>query len=280
MKLVRFGPKGEEAPGLVDDSGHIRSLEGIVGDIDGASLQPHMLDRLRRLDPQSLPKVESEVRIGACVARPGKIIGIGLNYADHAEEAGMTIPTEAPIFMKATSAMSGPFDDVVIPPGSKKTDWEVELAFIIGRAATHVAEERAMDHVAGYCIMNDVSERHFQLECGGQWDKGKGCDTFAPTGPWLVTADEVPDPQALRLWLELDGYRYQNGSTETMIFPVRSLVSYLSRFMTLEPGDIVITGTPPGVGLGQRPPVYLRAGQTMRLGIDGLGEQRQRLVQG
>jgi 2,4-diketo-3-deoxy-L-fuconate hydrolase len=279
MKLLRFGERGRERPGLLDNRGRIRDLSAVVDDIAGDTLAPEGLARLRALDPESLPLVEGDPRIGACVGRVGKFICIGLNYSDHAAETGATVPVEPVVFGKWTSAISGPNDDVEIPRDSQKTDWEVELGVVIGRGGRYIDEADALDHVAGYCVINDVSERAFQLEGTGTWDKGKGCDTFGPIGPWLVTADEVSDPQALRLWLEVDGHRYQDGSTSTMVFGVRFLVSYLSRFLSLQPGDVISTGTPPGVGLGQKPPVYLRAGQTMRLGIDGLGEQHQRTVQ-
>ena len=283
MKLLRFGPKGAEKPGLLDASGRVRDLSSHVDDIAGEALTPEGLKRLAAIDPDSLSLVEGvpqqDLRLGACVGRIGKFVCIGLNYADHAAESGLPIPKEPVVFNKWTSAIVGPDDDVEIPRGSAKTDWEVELGVVIGLGGRYIPEDRAMDHVAGYCVINDVSEREYQIERGGgQWDKGKGCDTFGPTGPWLVTADEVPDPQNLRLWLDVDGKRYQDGSTQTMIFSVRQIVSYLSQFMSLQPGDVISTGTPPGVGLGQKPPVYLTAGQEMRLGIEGLGEQRQRTV--
>ena len=281
MKLLRHGPQGAEKPGLLDAEGAIRDLSGVVRDIDGEVLSPEGLRKLAALDWRSLPKVAGSPRIGPCVARPLNYVCIGLNYADHAAESGMAIPKEPIIFLKSLSAFSGPNDDVKIPRGAKKTDWEVELGVVIGRAARSVPENEAMDHVAGYCVCNDVSEREFQLERGGTWDKGKGCDTFGPTGPWMVTRDEVPDPQDLRMWLDVDGRRFQDGSTKTMIFGVRKLVSYVSHFISLAPGDIISTGTPPGVGSGVKPePVFLKAGQTMRLGIDGLGEQTQRVVEG
>ena len=280
MKLLRYGPHGQEKPGLLDAEGRIRNLSGVVDDIAGATLTPEGLQRLRALDAATLPRVEGTPRIGACVGRVGKFVCIGLNYSDHAAETGAQVPAEPVIFNKWTSAICGPDDDVQIPRGSAKTDWEVELGVVIGRGGRYIDEADALAHVAGYCVVNDVSERAFQLEGTGTWDKGKGCDTFGPIGPWLVTADEVPDPQALRLWLEVDGHRYQDGNTRTMVFGVAHLVSYLSRFMSLQPGDVISTGTPPGVGLGQKPePVYLRAGQVMCLGIDGLGEQRQKVVQ-
>ena len=279
MKLLRVGQPGRETPALLDSQGRLRDLSRHVPDITGATLQPETLDRLRRIDPATLPEIPGSPRIGACVGAVGKMVCVGLNYSDHAAESGMAVPTEPVLFLKPSSSICGPFDDVEIPRGAEKTDWEVELAVVIGKAAKYVPEETALEHVAGYCIVNDVSERAFQLERGGTWDKGKGHDTFAPTGPWLVTADEVEDPQALSMWLDVDGKRFQDGSTRTMIFGVAHLVSYISRFMSLQPGDIISTGTPPGVGLGQKPPLYLRAGQTMRLGIQGLGEQEQRTVE-
>lgn len=279
MKLLRFGERGSERPGLLDSHGRIRDLSAVIDDIAGDTLAPQGLARLRTLDPESLPLIEGDPRIGACVGRVGKFICIGLNYSDHAAETGATVPVEPVVFGKWTSAICGPNDDVEIPRGSHKTDWEVELGVVIGHGGRYIDEADALAHVAGYCVINDVSERAFQLEGTGTWDKGKGCDTFGPIGPWLVTADEVPDPHALRLWLEVDGHRYQDGSTSTMVFRVPFLISYLSRFMSLQPGDVISTGTPPGVGLGQKPPVYLQAGQRMRLGIEGLGEQLQRTVQ-
>ncbi|RKP48267.1 ureidoglycolate lyase [Trinickia fusca] len=277
MKLLRYGPRGQEKPGLLDSQGAIRDLSGIVPDIADAVLSDAGLARLREVDPAALPAVGGNPRIGPCVGRIGKLIGIGLNYADHAAEAGMPIPKEPVVFCKWTSAVCGPNDDVIIPRGSTKTDWEVELGVVIGRACKDIDEARALDYVAGYCIVNDVSEREWQLERGGQWDKGKGFDTFAPLGPWLVTRDEIADPQQLDLWLEVDDRRYQSGNTRTMIFGVAQLVAYLSRCMTLYPGDVITTGTPPGVGMGVKPtPIYLRPGQTMRLGVTGLGEQLQR----
>jgi len=281
MKLLRFGPAGHEKPALLDEAGRIRDLSGVIGNVDGAVLGKESLQSLRALVPSSLPLVEGNPRIGACVANIGKFICIGLNYADHAAESGMPVPAEPVVFNKWLSAVVGPNDDVRIPRGSLKTDWEVELGVVIGTKASYVDEAHAMEHVAGYCVINDVSERAYQLERGGSWDKGKGCDTFGPIGPWLVTADEVPDPHQLGLWLEVDGHRYQNGNTSTMVFRVPQLVSYLSQFMTLHPGDVISTGTPPGVGMGVKPnPVFLRPGQTMRLGIDGLGIQQQRTVSG
>ncbi|WP_250515253.1 fumarylacetoacetate hydrolase family protein [Caballeronia sp. INDeC2] len=279
MKLLRYGAPGREKPGILDSSGAIRDLSGVVGDIAGDSLLPESLARLARLDLSTLPAVPSGERIGPCVGRIGKFICIGLNYADHAAESNLPVPSEPVVFNKWLSAVVGPNDDVRIPRGSKKTDWEVELGVVIGKGGAYIDEADAMSHVAGYCVINDVSEREYQIERGGTWDKGKGCDTFGPIGPWLVTADEVPDPHKLPLWLEVDGKRYQNGNTSTMIFKVGEIVSYLSRFMSLQPGDVISTGTPPGVGMGQKPEaVYLRAGQIMRLGIEGLGEQRQRTV--
>ena len=278
MKLLRVGDVGEERPAMVDADGVLRSLSGVVSDVAGANLLPASLERLRKIDPKDLPLVAGTQRIAACVGSVGKFICIGLNYSDHAAESGMSVPAEPVVFMKATSAICGPYDDVMIPRGSEKTDWEVELGVVIGKEARYVTEQEALSHVAGYCVVNDVSERAFQLEGTGQWVKGKSADTFGPIGPWLVTADDVPDPQTLNLWLEVDGHRYQNGSTATMVFGVAHLISYLSRFMSLQPGDIISTGTPPGVGLGQKPPVYLRPGNIIRLGVQGLGEQRQTVV--
>jgi len=280
MKLLRYGPVGQEKPGLLDAQGRIRDLSAQVPDIAGAVLSPEGLDALRTLDPASLPLVAGDPRLGPCVAGTGKFICIGLNYSDHAAETGATVPPEPIIFMKATSAITGPNDVIEIPRGSLKTDWEVELGVVIGKTAKYVSEEDAMEHVAGYCVINDVSERAFQTEHHGQWTKGKSADSFGPTGPWLVTRDEVADPQNLPMWLEVNGHRYQNGSTATMVYGVRFLVSYLSRFMSLQPGDIISTGTPPGVGMGQKPPTYLKAGDVVTLGIDGLGSQRQTTVQG
>jgi 2-keto-4-pentenoate hydratase/2-oxohepta-3-ene-1,7-dioic acid hydratase in catechol pathway len=278
MKLVRYGDVGRELPGILDSNGKIRDLSSVVPGIAGPALSPSGLARLSALDPAGLPLVPGEPRFGPCVSGVGKFICIGLNYSDHAAESGMTVPAEPVVFMKATSCISGPNDDVVIPKGSTKSDWEVELGVVIGSTAKYVSEEDALTHVAGYCVVNDLSERAFQLEGTGQWVKGKSADTFGPIGPWLVTADEVGDPQALGMWLEVDGHRYQNGSTRTMVFGVAHLVSYLSRFMSLQPGDVISTGTPPGVGLGQKPPIYLRPGNVMNLGIEKLGLQRQRVV--
>jgi len=278
MKLVRYGHVGREKPGMLDAHGALCDLSQVVDDIAGDALTQKNLERLRALDPEVLLKVEGAPRLGAPVGRVGKIICIGLNYADHAAESGQPVPAQPVIFMKATSAIVGAFDDVMIPPGSEKTDWEVELGVVIGDAARNVPRETALDHVAGYLIVNDVSERAFQFDHGGQWVKGKSCDTFAPLGPWLVTREEVPDPQDLAMWLSVNGHRYQDGNTRTMIFDVATLVSHLSRYMTLEPGDVISTGTPPGVGLGQKPPVYLKPGDAMELGIAGLGVQRQRVT--
>jgi ureidoglycolate lyase len=280
MKLLRFGPMGQEKPGMLDATGTIRDLSGVVKDIDGTTIGADGLAKLAGLDPATLPAVSGNPRLGPCVGHVGKFICIGLNYADHAAESGMAVPPEPVIFMKCTSAICGPNDDVEIPRTSEKTDWEVELGVIIGKHTKYVDEKDAMDHVAGYCVINDISERAFQAERAGQWTKGKSHDTFGPTGPWLVTKDEVADPQNLKMWLEVDGHRYQNGSTKTMVYHVPHLVSYLSQFMSLQPGDIISTGTPPGVGMGVKPdPVYLKPGQTMKLGIEGLGEQTQKTVQ-
>ena len=278
MKLLRYGSAGAEKPGLLDGAGMIRDLSGVVADIAGDALTAEGLARLSGIDPASLPAVDGAPRLGPCVGQVGKFICIGLNYSDHAAETGAEVPELPIIFAKATSAICGPNDDVIIPKGSEKTDWEVELGVVIGTEARYVDEADAMAHVAGYCVINDVSEREFQQNRGGQWTKGKSADTFGPIGPWLVTADEVPDPQNLGMWLDVDGHRYQDGSTATMVFGVANLVSHLSQYMSLQPGDVISTGTPPGVGLGQKPPVYLKPGQTMRLGIEGLGEQTQRTV--
>lgn len=279
MKLMRVGAPGAERPALLDEDGQVRDLSGVMQDFDADALSRAGLDRLRAMDPASLPVVKPGTRIGSPVPRPLNFFCIGLNYADHAAETGSPIPKEPIVFLKSLGAYRGPNDDVVRPRGSKKLDWEVELAIVIGERASYVPEHEAMQHVAGYTIVNDVSEREFQLERSGTWDKGKGCDTFGPTGPWLVTTDEVPDPHALDLWVEVDGQRMQDGNTRTMIFGVPKIVSYLSHFMTLHPGDIIATGTPPGVGMGKTPtPIFLHDGQTMRLGIQGLGEQAQRVV--
>jgi len=279
MKLMRFGQPGQEKPGILDSAGVIRDLSGIVDDIAGDVLSNEGLQRLRDINIMELPEVASDTRLGPCVGQVGKFICIGLNYSDHAAETGAEVPPEPVIFNKWTSAICGPNDRVEIPRGSQKTDWEVELGVIIGKGGRYIDETDAMSHVAGYCVVNDVSEREFQLERSGTWDKGKGCDTFGPLGPWLVTRDEIADPHQLSMWLEVDGKRYQDGSTRTMVYKIPFLISYLSRFMSLQPGDVISTGTPPGVGMGQQPPTYLREGQCMRLGIEGLGEQQQQVVQ-
>jgi ureidoglycolate lyase/2,4-diketo-3-deoxy-L-fuconate hydrolase len=282
MKLLRYGPPGQERPGLLDAQGRVRDLSHLVPDIANAALTPAGLAELRSLDVERLPVVagtpQQDLRLGPCVGQVGKFVCIGLNYADHAAESGMPIPSEPVVFAKWTSAICGPDDEIQIPRGSVKTDWEVELGVVIGEGGRYIDQADAMKHVAGYCVVNDVSEREWQLERGTQWDKGKGCDTFGPIGPWLVTADEVADPQNLDLWLEVNGQRLQNGNTRTMVFGVAAIVSYLSRFMSLQPGDVISTGTPPGVGLGMKPPRYLKPGETMRLGITGLGVQTQRTV--
>lgn len=278
MKLLRYGKRGAEKPGLLDSEGVVRDLSSQIDDLAGEFLAPASIQRLRDLDPNTLLAVERVERLGSCVGGVGKFICIGLNYSDHAAEAGAEVPPEPVIFNKWTSAISGPNDAVRIPKGSKKTDWEVELGVVIGRGGKYIDEANALSHVAGYCVVNDISEREFQLERSGTWDKGKGCDTFGPIGPWLVTTDEITDPQKLGLWLEVDGTRYQDGNTSTMVYQVAFLISYLSRFMSLQPGDVISTGTPPGVGMGQNPQTYLRAGQVMRLGIDGLGEQEQHVL--
>jgi 2-keto-4-pentenoate hydratase/2-oxohepta-3-ene-1,7-dioic acid hydratase in catechol pathway len=278
MKLVRFGEAGRERPGLIDADGNIRDLSGYVLDFAGSELDPVSLAALARIDPAGLPLAVANPRIGPCVAGTGKFICIGLNYSDHAAETGAKVPPEPIIFMKATSAIVGPDDHVVIPRGSEKTDWEVELAVVIGRKAKYVSEDEALDYVAGYCVAHDVSERAFQTERHGQWTKGKSCDTFCPVSPWLVTKDEVPDPQNLPMWLKVNGETMQNGSTKTMVYGVKYLVSYLSQFMSLHPGDIISTGTPPGVGMGMKPQRWLKAGDVVELGIDGLGTQKQNIV--
>tara|TARA_R110002020_G_scaffold38389_5_gene115383 strand:+ start:1477 stop:2328 length:852 start_codon:yes stop_codon:yes gene_type:complete len=278
MKFLRFGPRGHEKPGLLDDNGVIRDLSAHATDLAGEALDCHALEALAALDPLSLPEVPADTRIGPCVAGVGKFICIGLNYSDHAAETGAQVPPEPVIFNKWTSAICGPNDEVIIPRDSEKTDWEVELGVVIGKAGRYIDEADAMQHVAGFCVVNDVSEREFQLERSGTWDKGKGCDTFGPLGPWLVTPDEVTDPHQLDMWLDVDGKRYQDGNTRTMVYQIPFLISYLSRFMSLQPGDVISTGTPPGVGMGQQPPVYLKPGQRMRLGIQGLGEQQQTVV--
>ncbi|ALM52387.1 fumarylacetoacetate hydrolase family protein [Halomonas huangheensis] len=278
MKLLRVGPLGQEIPAVLDDQGVIRDISSEVDDLAGEHLSASNLARIASLDLSRLPEVSDTTRIGACVGQVGKFICIGLNYADHAAESGADVPPEPVVFNKWTSAICGPNDNVLIPRGSNKTDWEVELGVVIGKAGRYIEEANALDHVAGYCVVNDISEREFQLERSGTWDKGKGCDTFGPIGPWLVTPDEIADPHDLAMWLEVDGKRYQDGSTRTMVYQVPFLISYLSRFMSLQPGDIISTGTPPGVGLGQKPPVYLRSGQSMRLGIEGLGIQTQEVI--
>ena len=278
MKLLRYGEKGAEKPGLLDTAGTIRDLSGVIADFDAANLSPAGLDRLRAMDPAALPAISGNPRIGACLPRIGHFIAIGLNYADHAAESGMPVPAEPMVFTKAPSCLNGPYDDVVLPPGSTKGDWEVELAVVIGSRADNISEAQAFDHIAGYCLCNDVSERAFQLEGTGQWLKGKSAPTFGPLGPWLVTRDEIPDPQNLAMFLDVNGERMQTGSTRTMVFSVPTLVAYLSRFMVLEPGDVVTTGTPPGVGMGRKPQRFLTAGDVMHLGVEGLGEQQARVT--
>lgn len=278
MKLLRYGPAGHEKPGLMDNDGNIRSLADHVSDIDGSTISDETVATLNQLDTNDLPIVDNDVRLGPCVGNVGKFLCIGLNYSDHAAESGMSVPPEPEMFTKATSAVCGPDDDIVKPLNSDKLDWEVELAIIIGKHTSYVSEEEAADHIAGYCVCNDVSERTFQLEKGSQWDKGKGCDTFGPIGPWLVTRDEVENPLDLNMWLEVNGHRYQDGNTRTMVFGPAFIVSYLSQFMSLQPGDVISSGTPPGVGLGQKPPVYLSVGDKIELGIDGLGTQKQTVV--
>ncbi|WP_355582204.1 fumarylacetoacetate hydrolase family protein [Xanthomonas cannabis] len=278
MKLVRVGAEGHERPGLIDSEGRIRDLSGVIDDVAGEHITNAGLEKLRALDVTTLPLIEGEQRYGAAVGRTGKFICVGLNYADHAAESGMEVPKMPILFMKATTAVCGPNDTVIIPRGSVKSDWEVELGVVIGDVARDVSVDEALNHVAGYAVINDLSEREFQLEHGGQWVKGKSADTFGPIGPWLVTRDEIADPQNLSMWLEVNGHRYQNGSTRTMVFGVAELVSHISRYMTLMPGDVISTGTPPGVGLGQKPPVYLKPGDVMELEIEGLGRQRQPVV--
>lgn len=278
MKFLRYGPRGAEKPGLLDARGAIRDLSGELEDISGAVLARGMLERLKDIDVQTLPRVDDASRIGACICGVGKIVCVGLNYTDHGAETGLALPREPVLFTKATSAINGPYDAIVIPREARKTDWEVELACVIGREAKSVSVEAALDHVAGYCIMNDVSERAFQLEMEGQWVKGKSCDTFAPIGPWLVTPDEVRDPQNLDLWLDVNAERRQTGNTRDMIFPLAYIIHYVSRFMTLHPGDVISTGTPPGVGLGMSPPTFLKAGDVVTLGVAGLGTQRQECI--
>jgi 2-keto-4-pentenoate hydratase/2-oxohepta-3-ene-1,7-dioic acid hydratase in catechol pathway len=277
LKLLRFGDRGKERPGVLHSDGTIRDLSGVVPDIGGEALLPESIAKLQKLNLDGVPRVNGQARLGPCVAGVGKFVCVGLNYSDHAAESGMPVPAEPIIFMKATSSICGPNDDIELPRGSQKSDWEVELGVVIGRPAKYVSEADAMSHVAGFCVVNDLSERAYQLEGTGQWVKGKSADTFGPIGPWLVTHDEIVDCQNLGLWLDLDGQRRQQGSTKTMVFGVTYLVSYLSRFMSLQPGDIISTGTPPGVGHGQKPPVYLRAGSVMQLGVEGLGEQRQKV---
>ena len=276
MKLLRVGEPGQEKPAILDADGKARDLSSVVDDIGGPTLLPESLAKIAAIDPATLPELAAG-RIGPCVGKVGKFICIGLNYSDHAAETGAEVPKEPVIFMKATSAICGPNDTVLIPRKSVKTDWEVELGVIIGKGGVYIDEADALDHVAGYCVVNDVSEREFQIERAGTWDKGKGCDTFGPIGPWLVTRDEVTDPQNLKMWLEVDGHRYQDGSTTTMVFGVKHLVSYVSQFMSLQPGDVISTGTPPGVGMGQKPQTYLKGGETIELGIEGLGQQRQKV---
>lgn len=278
MRLVRFGPSGKERPGALDRDGTIRDLSTVINDVDGAALSPESLDRLRSLKLENLPPAPANVRIGACVGNVRNVVCIGLNYSDHAAETNTPVPAEPVVFNKHTAAISGPNDFVICPPDAKKMDWEVELGVVIGRRCWNVVQSNALDYVAGYCVVNDVSERAYQLEMSGQWTKGKSYPTWAPVGPWLVSADEVPDPQALDLWLDVNGTRRQSGNTRTMIFPVAEIVSYLSRFMALQAGDVIATGTPPGVGLGHKPPMFLNVGDSMRVGVQGLGEQQQRVM--
>jgi 2,4-diketo-3-deoxy-L-fuconate hydrolase len=278
MKLLRYGPPGKEKPGMADKDGNIRDLSKLVVQIDDAMLSPRNLARLARIKPESLPIVRGNPRLGVPYAGISKFVAIGLNYRDHAEEAGLPIPAEPVVFMKATTCLCGPNDDTIVPKASQKLDYEVELGVVIGTKAQYVSESKAMDYVAGYAVVNDVSERHFQMGPGGQWDRGKGCDTFGPVGPWLVTTDEITDPQSLDLWLDVNGEKRQRGNTRTMIYPCATLVSFVSQFMTLLPGDIITTGTPPGVALGMKPPVWLKVGDTVSLGIQGLGAQKQRII--
>jgi 2-keto-4-pentenoate hydratase/2-oxohepta-3-ene-1,7-dioic acid hydratase in catechol pathway len=278
MKLLRYGPKGAEKPGLLDANNQIRDLSSIIPDLTGDTVDSGTMARLSALDTDTLPPVEGTPRIGPCIGNVGKFVCIGLNYSDHAKETGSSIPSEPIVFMKATSSINGPDDDIELMRGSVKTDWEVELGFVIGRETKYVTEAQALDHVAGYCIVTDVSEREWQLERQGNWSKGKSGDTYGPIGPWLVTPDEVGDPQSLGLWLDVNGTRYQDGNTNTMIFPVSKIISYLSECMSLQPGDVIATGTPPGVGMGMKPQIFLRAGDTMRVGVEGLGVQAQRIV--
>lgn len=278
MKLLRYGPKGEEKPGMLDSEGNIRDLSGRISDISSETLSAETLLSLKGIDPALLPVVDGNPRIGACVNKIGKFICIGLNYSDHAAETGAKVPEEPVVFMKATSAITGPYDNIIKPLNSSKLDWEVELGFVVGREARYISEAEALDYIAGFCVVNDVSERHFQLERCGQWDKGKGCDSFGPIGPWLVTVDEVIDSNNLHLWLKVNGKTFQDGSTDKMVYKPAFLLSYLSQFMSLQPGDIISTGTPPGVGMGQKPPLYLNAGDVVELGIEGLGSQKQIVV--
>jgi len=278
MKLLRYGPKGAEKPGLLDGNNQIRDLSSIIPDLTGDTVDPGTIARLSALDTDTLPPVEGTPRIGPCIGNVGKLVCIGLNYSDHAKETGSPIPSEPIVFMKATSSINGPDDDIELIRGSVKTDWEVELGFVIGRETKYVTEAQALDHVAGYCIVTDVSEREWQIERQGNWSKGKSGDTYGPIGPWLVTPDEVGDPQSLGLWLEVNGTRHQDGNTNTMIFPVSKIIAYLSECMSLQPGDVIATGTPPGVGMGMKPQVFLRAGDAMRVGVEGLGVQAQRIV--
>ena len=278
MKLLRYGPKGAEKPGLLDANNQMRDLSSIIPDLTGDTVDPGTMARLSALDTDTLPPVEGTPRIGPCIGNVGKLVCIGLNYSDHAKETGSPIPSEPIVFMKATSSINGPDDDIELIRDSVKTDWEVELGFVIGRETKYVTEAQALDHVAGYCIVTDVSEREWQIERQGNWSKGKSGDTYGPIGPWLVTPDEVGDPQSLGLWLDVNGTRYQDGNTNTMIFPVSKIISYLSECMSLQPGDVIATGTPPGVGMGMKPQVFLRAGDTMRVGVEGLGVQAQRIV--
>ncbi|MCY4278622.1 MAG: fumarylacetoacetate hydrolase family protein [Gammaproteobacteria bacterium] len=278
MKLLRYGRDGSERPGLLDRDGNIRCLASHIEDVNGEAIAPAMLQQLAAINLATLPLVETGVRLGPCVGNVGKFLGIGLNYADHAEESGAPIPAEPEVFSKATSAICGPYDNIIQPLDSNKLDWEVELGLVIGKHCSYVDQASALEHVAGYCVVNDVSERGFQLERGSQWDKGKGCDTFGPMGPWLVTRDEIPDPNNLAMWLEVNGQRYQSGNTGSMIFAPAAIVSYLSRFMSLQPGDVITTGTPAGVGMGQNPPVFLKAGDIIELSVEGLGIQRQRVT--
>jgi 2-keto-4-pentenoate hydratase/2-oxohepta-3-ene-1,7-dioic acid hydratase in catechol pathway len=278
MKLVRYGAAGQEKPGLIDADGKIRDISGIVRDLDGANLSPAMLAKIKAADLASLPVVSGSPRLGSCVARPGNFIAVGLNFADHAAETGAAIPKEPILFNKAPNCVVGPNDDVMLPKTSQKTDWEVELAVVIGATASNVSKEDALKHVAGYCVCHDVSERHYQTERSGQWMKGKGCPTFGPLGPWLVTPDEIKDVGQLGMWLDVNGERMQTGSTSTMVFDVATLIAAISEFMTLDPGDVITTGTPPGVGMGMKPPRYLKAGDVVTLGIEGLGDQKQKVV--